>query len=72
MIMERRLLAENGIIVADNVLSQGCTVDSAVSPHADLAIKNGEELRKFNSHIKEVHSATPILSLVLSYVAYGD
>jgi len=59
MIMERRLLAQNGIIVADNVLSQGCTVDSAVNPHTDSAIKNGAELRKFNRHIKEVHSCNP-------------
>jgi predicted O-methyltransferase YrrM len=56
LIMERRLLAQDGIIVADNVLSQGCTVDSAVKPQTDSALKNGVELRKFNDHVKEVRS----------------
>lgn len=54
MIMERKLLAQDGIILADNVLALGCTVDSNVrTPHAS-AVRNGEELRKFNDHIAEV------------------
>ena len=54
MIMERRLLAQDGIILADNVLALGCTVDSSVGKPNDSAQKNGAELRKFNDHIAEV------------------
>jgi hypothetical protein len=53
MIMERRLLAQDGIILADNVLALGCTVDSTVGKPNDSAQKNGAELRKFNDHIAE-------------------
>lgn len=53
MIMERNLLAKDGIIVADNVLAKGCTVDSSAGEHpSDSAVKNGAELRKFNDHVK--------------------
>ena len=54
MIMERRLLAQDGIILADNVLALGCTVDSTVGKPNDSAQKNGAELRKFNDRIAEV------------------
>jgi len=54
MIMERRLLAQDGIIVADNVLARGCTVDSKAVNPLDSTIQNGVELRKFNDHIAEV------------------
>jgi predicted O-methyltransferase YrrM len=54
MIMERKLLAQDGIILADNVLALGCTVDSTVGKPNDSAQKNGVELRKFNDHIAEV------------------
>jgi len=45
-IMERKLLAQDGIIVADNVLARGSTVDSNANNAKDSA-----ELRKFNDHI---------------------
>jgi O-methyltransferase len=52
MIMDRKLLAQDGIILADNVLALGCTVDSKLdTPGHDSAIRNGAELRKFNDHI---------------------
>jgi hypothetical protein len=61
MIMERKLLASDGIILADNsistrntsniVLSNGCTVDSSAGNPQDSAVRNGAELRKFNDHI---------------------
>lgn len=54
MIMERKLLAQDGIIVADNVLAKGCTVDSKVGNPLDSTIQNGVELRKFNDHIAKV------------------
>lgn len=54
MIMERKLLAQDGIIVADNVLARGCTVDSKAGNPLDSTIQNGVELRKFNDHIAEV------------------
>jgi predicted O-methyltransferase YrrM len=54
MIMERKLLASDGIIVANNVLSHGCTVDSNVTTPQDPAVQDGAELRKFNDHIKQV------------------
>jgi caffeoyl-CoA O-methyltransferase len=54
MIMERKLLAQDGIILADNILARGCTVDSNVGTHLDSAVRNGAELRKFNDHIAEV------------------
>jgi predicted O-methyltransferase YrrM len=49
MIMEHKLLAQNGIIVADNVLAHGQTVDASAG-------KDSAELRKFNDHIAEVTS----------------
>jgi predicted O-methyltransferase YrrM len=53
--MERNLLAKDGVIVADNVLAKGYTVDSNAGNHdTDSAVKNGVELRKFNDHVKEV------------------
>ena len=55
MIMERKLLAQDGIILADNVLALGCTVDSKIGTPHDPAVRNGAELRKFNDHIAEVH-----------------
>jgi len=51
MIMERKLLAQDGIIVADNVLAHGSTADS--NSKANNA-KDSAELRKFNDHIAEV------------------
>src|SRR5277367_6002213 len=54
IIMERKLLAQDGIILADNILALGCTVDSTVGKPSDSAHKNGAELRKFNDHIAEV------------------
>lgn len=55
MIMERPLLAKDGIIVADNVLAKGCTVDSKIGRNtSDSALQNAVELRKFNDHIKDV------------------
>lgn len=54
MIMERKLLVQDGIILADNVLSLGCTVDSKIGTPQDQAVLNGAELRKFNDHIAEV------------------
>lgn len=64
MIMERRLLAQDGIIVADNVLARGCTVDSKAGNPLDSTIQNGVELRKFNDHIAEV--PTSILASILA------
>ena len=55
MIMDRKLLAQDGIILADNVLASGCTVDSNVGTPPDAAVRNGAELRKFNDHIAEVY-----------------
>jgi len=53
MIMERKLLAPDGIILADNVLSNGCTVDSSAGNAQETAVRNGAELRKFNDRIAE-------------------
>ena len=54
IIMERKLLGPDGIILADHVLALGCTVDSSAGTPPDSAVKNGVELRKFNDHIKQV------------------
>ena len=61
MIMERKLLAQDGIILADNVLSLGCTVDSKIGAPQDPAVRNGAELRKFNNRIAEVFTNNRIL-----------
>jgi predicted O-methyltransferase YrrM len=53
--MDRKLLAQGGIILADNVLSLGCTVDSEMGAPQSPAVRNGAELRKFNNHIAEVY-----------------
>lgn len=60
MIMERRLLAQDGIILADNVLALGCTVDSNFGTPHDAAVRNGAELRKFNDRIAEVLTPPPL------------
>jgi len=52
--MERKLLAQDGIILADNVLALGHTVDSSAGNPQDTAVQNGADLRKFNDHIAEV------------------
>ena len=54
VIMERKLLGQAGIIVADSVLALGCTVDSNYGAPHDSAVRNGAELRKFNYHISQV------------------
>ena len=56
VIMERKLLAQGGIILADSVLALGCTVDSNYGAPHDPAVRNGAELRKFNNHIAQVHT----------------
>ena len=58
--MERKLLAQDGIILADNILALGCTVDSQIGTPQDPAVRNGVELRKFNDHIAEVHTPTTV------------
>ena len=54
MIMERKLLAQGGVVLADNVLAHGCTVDPKIGTPQDTAVQNGAELRKFNDHIAKV------------------
>lgn len=62
LIMERKLLAQGGIILADNVLSLGCTVDSKMGAPQSPAVRDGAELRKFNDHIAEVLSFQKYIS----------
>jgi predicted O-methyltransferase YrrM len=62
MIMERKLLAQDGLLLADNVLAQGCTVDSSAGNPQDSTVRNGVELRKFNDHIAEVYLSDAYLT----------
>lgn len=75
IIMERRLLAPDGIILADNILALGCTVDSNVGTPHDSAVRNGAELRKFNAHIAEVTLPPSLPSsirskILITFIAY--
>jgi hypothetical protein len=64
MIMERKLLAPDGIILVDDgtiianhltlVLASGCTADASAGNPQDVCVRNGVELRKFNDHIAKV------------------
>ena len=58
--MERKLLAQDGIIVADNILAHGQTVENNAGNAKDSA-----SLRKFNDHIAEVPHPTPFHHMLI-------